>query len=163
MPSENAVGSEYDVSALVAAIARGAEDGTLAHFLEPYRWSVLAPYVKPLKLERGHLLIAQGDHDRKLFFVESGNLKVDMKTPGGLVHLAILGPGAVVGEGSFFSHASRNASVSVYSDCKLWELDPARFSDLSHEHPGVALALTLALGAVMSVRMSDLTRRLAIT
>ena len=53
MPSENAVGSEYDVSALVAAIARGAEDGTLARFLEPYRWSVLAHYVKPLPSETG--------------------------------------------------------------------------------------------------------------
>lgn len=163
MPSENAVGSEYDVSALVAAIARGAEDGTLARFLEPYRWSVLARYVRPLTLERGHLLIAQGDRDRKVFFVESGDLKVDMKTPNGLVHLAILGPGTVVGEGSFFSHASRNASVSVYSDCRLWELDPTRFNELAREQPGVALALTLALGAVLSARMSDLTRRLAIT
>lgn len=163
MPSENAVGPEYDVSALVAAITHRSDDGTLARFLEPYRWSVLSHYVKPLSLQRGHLLIAQGDRDRKLYFVESGDLKVDMKTPAGLVHLAILGPGTVVGEGSFFSHASRNASVSVYSDCKLWELDPARFNDLSHEHPGVALALTLALGAVLSARMSDLSMRLAVT
>ncbi len=163
MPSDNAVGSTYDVSSLIAAISRGAEDGTLARFLESYRWSVLAQYVKPLSLERGHLLIAQGDRDRKLYFLESGDLKVDMKTSAGLIHLAILGPGTVVGEGSFFSHANRNASVSVYSDCKLWELDPARFNALSHEHPSVALALTLALGAVLSARMSDLTRRLAVT
>ena len=56
---------------------------------------VLSKYVKPFCLERGHLLIAQGDKDRKIFFLESGDLKVDTKTPAGLVHLH--GPGAAGG------------------------------------------------------------------
>lgn len=163
MTSVNAMAVESDVRGLVAAISRNTEDGALGRYLESHRWSVLARYVKPSSLERGHLLIAQGDKDRKIFFLESGDLKVDMKTNAGLVHLAILGPGTVVGEGSFFSHVTRNASVAVYSDCKLWELDPASFIELSRDHPSVALALTLALGGVLSARMSDLTKRLAIT
>lgn len=155
--------TKQDVSGLVSAISRNQEDGTLARFLEPFRWSVLVDYVRPAILQRGQLLIAQGDHDRKVFFLESGNLKVDMRTDAGLVHLAILGPGSVVGEGSFFSHAARNASVAVYSDCKVWELTPAQFTELCRDHAGVALALTLALGAVMSVRTTDLAKRVAIT
>jgi CRP-like cAMP-binding protein len=159
----SAVPAQYNVSGLVAAISRNTEDGTLARFLEPFRWTVLGRYVKPAKLHRGDLLIAQGDRDRKIFFLESGNLKVDMKTDAGLVHLAILGPGTVVGEGSFFSHASRNASVTVYSDSKVWELDSTHFTEISRDHPGIALALAMALGAVLSVRMSDLTKRVAVT
>jgi CRP-like cAMP-binding protein len=154
--------SALDVTGLVAAIARNTEEVGLSKFLEPYRWSVLARFVKPAQLQRGHLLIAQGDTDRKLFFVESGNLKVDMKTDAGLVHLAVLGPGTVVGEGGFFSHSARNASVSVYSDCKVWEMTPAQFTELSRDHPGVALSLTLALGAVLAGRTLDLTQRVAV-
>lgn len=163
MTNGDAKVTENDVHGLVAAISRNTEDTTLARFLEPHRWSVLAHYVKPSSPERGHLLIAQGDTDSKVFFVESGDLKVDMKTPAGLVQLAILGPGTVVGEGNFFLRSTRSASVAVYRDCKLWELDAASFTALSREHPSVALALALALGAVLSARMNDLSKRLAIT
>jgi CRP-like cAMP-binding protein len=41
------------------------------------------------------LLIGQGEPDRKLYFVESGDLKVDMHTEGGIIHLAIVGSGSV--------------------------------------------------------------------
>lgn len=157
------VSSQHDVSALTAAIARSTDTGGLGRFLENYRWSVLAQYVEPTNHPRGHLLIAQGARERSLFFLESGDLKVDVKTDAGLVHLAILGPGSVVGEGSFFSGLPRNASVAAYSDCKVWELPLPRFAALSHEHPGVALALSQALGAVMASRMLDVSRRLALT
>lgn len=152
-----------DVSGLVAAIARNTEDGGLGKFLESFRWSVLDHYVKPLEMQRGHLLIAQGETNRTLYFLESGDLKVDVKTPAGLVHLAILGPGTVVGEGSFFSNLPRNASVAVYSDCKVWEMTMPQFAALSREHPGVALALTLSLGAVLASRMLDVSKRLVVT
>jgi len=153
----------HDVSPLAAAIARNTEAGGLGKFLESYRWSVLAQYVEPASLPRGHLLIAQGARERSLFFLESGDFKVDTKTSAGLVHLAILGPGTVVGEGSFFSGLPRNASVAAYSDCKVWEMTLARFASLAHEHPSVALALSQALGAVLASRMLDMSKRLAVT
>jgi CRP-like cAMP-binding protein len=152
-----------DISGLVGAITRSTGEGSLGRFLESYRWSVLADYVRPATLQRGHLLIAQGDRDRKLYFLESGNLKVDIRTGGGLVQLAIVGPGSVVGEGSFFSRLARSASVAAYSDCKVWEMAPQDFDKLAHEHANVALALSMALGAVMASRMLDMSNRIAVT
>jgi CRP-like cAMP-binding protein len=163
MTSSSPTRNGQDVSGLVAAIARNTEDWSLGRFLEDYRWSVLADYVTPSRHERGHLLIAQGERDRTIYFLESGNLKVDMKTDGGLVHLAVLGPGTVVGEGGFFSTLPRNASVSVYSDCKVWAMGIGKFAELARQHPSVALALTLALGAVLSSRMLDVSKRLPVT
>lgn len=153
----------HDVAPLVAAIARNAGEGTLGKFLEGYRWSVLTLYVRPATLQRGQLLIAQGTRERSLYFLESGDLKVDMKTDAGLVHLAILGPGTVVGEGGFFSGLPRSASVAAYSDCKVWEMEQTQFSALAHEHPTVALALSQALGAVLASRLLDVNKRLAVT
>ncbi|MCF8168331.1 MAG: cyclic nucleotide-binding domain-containing protein [Rhodoferax sp.] len=152
-----------DVSGLVSATSRNSGESGLGRFLEGYRWRVLAGFVRPRLLQRGHLLIAQGDRDRTLYFLESGSLKVDIRTEGGLLQLALLGPGGVVGEGSFFSKLARTASVSAYSDCKVWEMTPQDFDKLTHHHPTVALALSMALGAVMASRMLDLSNRIAVT
>ena len=38
--------------------------------MPPAAWEVLAHYLVPEKVERGHLLIAQGALDRTLYFVE---------------------------------------------------------------------------------------------
>lgn len=162
MPTPSAPIETQDVHELVSAISHNTQDGVLAKFLEPFRWSVLNQFVRPLTLQRGHLLIAQGALDRKLYFIESGDLKVDVKTDAGMAHLAILGPGTVVGEGSFFSHLARNASVTVYSDCKVWELLPQEFERLAKLHPSVAFSLSMALGAVLATRMIDLSKRVAV-
>lgn len=162
MSTSNSPLSLPDLSALVAAIARN-KDGALGRFLEGYRWTVLAEYVRPLSIGRGQVLIGQGDSDRKIYFLESGDLQVDVKSDAGLVRVALLGPGSVVGEGSFFSHLARSATVVAYTDAKVWELSPKDFESLSHAHPGVALALSTALGAVLATRLLDLSRRLAIT
>ena len=121
-------------------MTRSTEAAGLKQFLDPARWKVLVDYVRPAQHQRGELLISQG-----------------------IVHLAVLGPGTVVGEGSFFSHAVRIATVSAYSDCKVWTLTPADFDDLSRQHPQVALALAMALGAVLANRMLDLSKRSAVT
>ncbi|HBH38511.1 MAG TPA: Crp/Fnr family transcriptional regulator, partial [Curvibacter sp.] len=69
----------------------------------------------------------------------------------------------VVGEGSFFSHLPRNASVVAYSSCKLWSLSPEDFDTLAKKHPTVALSLAMALGAIVASRMVDVSRRIAST
>ena len=162
-PSPSASPVKPDVSGLIAAISRNKDDNSLARFLETHRWSVLADYMRPSVLPRGHLLISQGALDRKLYFLESGSLKVDLRTDSGPMQLAILGPGTVVGEGSFFSHLARSSSVAAYSPCKVWELGAPEFAALSKQHPSAALALSMALGAILATRMLDMSKRVAVT
>lgn len=152
-----------DVSGLVSAISRNTDSNNLAHFIEPHRWNILSNYLHPSVLPQGHVLISQGAMDRKLYFLESGSLKVDLRTAAGFTQLAIVAPGTVVGEGSFFSHLARNSSVVAYSKCKVWELSPADFAALSKQHPSIALALSMALGAILATRMLDLSSRVAVT
>ena len=152
----------HDVTALVAAVARNAETGGLRKFLEMYRWKVLADYIRPVSHTRGELVIGQGEMDRKVYFVESGDLKVDMHTDKGIVHLAIVGPGSVVGEASFYPHLPRIAAVSAYSDCKIWTLAPEDFERLSHANANVALAVSMALGTILATRMQDMSKRVAV-
>ena len=163
METPSSTPTKPDISGLVAAITRNKDDDTLAQYLEPHRWGILADYLHSTKVPHGHILISQGGADRTLYFLESGSLKVHVGDGAGQIQLAILGAGSVVGEGCFFSHKARNATVQAYNDCKVWSLDPAGFAALSKQDPTVALALAMALGAIMATRMLDLSRRIVVT
>jgi len=163
MNTFNPLAQNSAINGLITAIARNTEDGVLARHLGAQSWYIVADHLRPHQYERGHLLISQGAQDRNLYFLESGNLKVDVKTDGGLMQLAILGPGTVVGEGSFFSRLPRSATVVAYSSCKLWSLSPEDFEALGKKHPGVALSLAMALGAIVALRMVDVSRRITVT
>ena len=152
-----------DVSKLVAAIQTNSGDDTLARFMPAAAWEVLAEYMDMEKVERGQILIAQGALDRTLYFLESGVLRVHRGHTNNQLQLAVLGPGSVVGEGSFFSEIERNATVQATQPSILWALTPAKFATLSKEHPKTALALSMALGAVLSTRMLDVARKISIT
>lgn len=163
MNTYNPLAQNTAINGLISAIARNTEESALAKHLGAPSWYTVADYLRPQQFERGHLLIGQGSQDRNLYFLESGNLKVDVKTDKGFMQLAILGAGTVVGEGSFFSLQPRTASVVAYSDCKVWSLKREDFDALGKKHPTVALALAMALGAILATRMSDVSRRIATT
>lgn len=163
MNTYNPLAQNTAINGLITAISRNTEDRALSKHLGAQSWYIVADYLHSQEHERGHVLISQGAQDRKLYFLESGNLKVDVTTDKGLVQLAILGAGTVVGEGSFFSHLPRNASVVAYSNCKLWSMSPEDFEALSKKHPTVALSLAMALGAIVATRMVDVSRRIAST
>jgi CRP-like cAMP-binding protein len=152
-----------DLSALVAAVKSNKGEDSLARFIAPEAWDVLAGYLEMERADSGRMLIAQGALDRILYIVESGVLRVHRGHRNSELQLAVLGPGSVVGEGAFFCAIERNATVQVTRPAVLWTLSPQRFQALSQDAPETALALSMALGAVLSVRMLDVSRRISIT
>jgi CRP/FNR family cyclic AMP-dependent transcriptional regulator len=152
-----------DLTALVAAVRSNKGDDTLARFMPDAVWAGLSEFLSSEKVERGHVLMSQGALDRTLYFVESGTLRVHFSNPFGQIQLAVLGAGAVVGEGSFFSQIERNATVQATQPSALWALTPGRFEKLALKDPTTALAVSMALGAVLSTRMLDVSRKIAVT
>ena len=114
-------------------------------------------------LASGQVLIERGASDRTLYFVESGNLSVHYEDQKSRVRMALVGAGTVLGEGAFFSHQPRSASVNASTACRLWCLTPLRFTDLASRHAPIALELTLAMGSVMARRLALRPRRVAVT
>ena len=152
-----------DLTRLRAAIEANRSDDTLGRFLAPGTWDVLSEYLVREEVERGHILIAQGALDRTLYFLETGVLRVHRGHHNTELQLAVLGPGSVVGEGAFFSHIERSATVQATKSSVLWALTPRRFERMSRQHPETALALAMALGAVVSTRMLHVARKISIT
>jgi len=152
-----------DLGALLGAIANNKDEDSLARSLTPVQWDVLAVYLHPMELQQGQILVSQGDLDRTLYFVESGSLSVHSTDKADRIKLAIVGAGSVVGEGGFFSHLPRSATVQAAGPCKVWSLAPMRFTELANRQPAVALAVAMAVGAIVSRRMRDRRMRRAVT
>jgi len=165
MNLSNPVPGELAVQGLVEAIALNKGDDTLALVLAPSQWETLSNYMQPVSLTAGQVLFKQGAADRTLYFVQSGALQVHLVGDPGRAPsvVVIVGPGSVVGEGGFFSNLPRSATVQVDSACTLWSLSRARFQELAHRKPDIALEVTLAAAAVVARRMMMGKYRSAVT
>ena len=157
------VAAKTDLQGLLDAIAQAGADDSMTNPLSVAQWDVLSSYLLPVVLSAGQILFSQGATDRTLFLVESGNLSVHYQDEKERLRLAIVGAGSVVGEGAFFSHRPRSATVQASVPCKLWSLPALRFTELSNRQPAIALGLAMAAGSVLAKRLGNRRRRVAAT
>jgi CRP/FNR family cyclic AMP-dependent transcriptional regulator len=148
---------------LCRSMAQNTSYDAFVPALNPQQWELVGSYMQCFDLTAGQSLIDQGAQDRTLFFIESGALSVHLMASNGQLQLAILNPGSVVGEGSFFSRLPRSANVVATGGCRLWRLTAIRFAEMANRQPALALELTLALGAVIARRMVNKPKRVAVT
>jgi len=155
--------ARFDVLALAQAMrASNALDAVPAN-LSDAQWQLLGDYLQPVTLSQGQVLIEQGVKDRTVYFVESGSLTVHYEDDKDRVRIAMVGAGSVLGEGAFFSHLPRSATVNAGGHSRLWCLTPLRFRELSTRFPVIALELTVAMAAVLARRMYNKPKRVAVT
>jgi CRP/FNR family transcriptional regulator, cyclic AMP receptor protein len=103
---------------------------------------------KPVRLAANEVLFLAGDPGDGCYRVEQGLLKVSMISPaGGERILAILGPGAVVGELSVIDGKSRSASVSAVRDSALSFISRVSFNAFAAAHPEVYRHLVTLLAS----------------
>src|SRR5207253_3382527 len=103
----------------------------------PAEWSQsLFAKARPVSLKADQTLFMVGDEGDGCYRVEEGLLKASIAVPaGGERILAILGPGAVVGELSMIDGAPRSASVTALRDSKLSFVDRAAFQAFGQSRP----------------------------
>ena len=154
---------KFDVHGLVQAMAQNQTNDRLSCTLTTAQWDMLGSYMQPFALAQGQVLIEQGAADRTLYLLESGSLSVHYEDDKGRVRLAIVAPGSAVGEGAFFTHHTRNATVQAAAPSKVWCLTPIRFAELSNRHPNIALELAMALGSLLGRRLVNKPKRVAVT
>lgn len=155
--------ARYDIMDLAQAMKlSSALDAVPLNLQEP-QWRNLADYLQPVSLQQGQVLIEQGVKDRTVYFVESGSLTVHYEDDKDRIRIAMVSAGSLLGEGAFFSHLPRSATVNAGSACRLWCLTPLRFRELSTRFPDLALELTVAMSAVLARRMYNKPKRVAVT
>ena len=155
--------SPSDLHQLVQAITHNPAEDTLTNSLTAAQWELLTGYLQLCVLVPGEILITCGAVDRAVYFVESGSLSVHFEDDKGRLKLALVGAGGLLGEGAFFAHGPRSATVQAGSACRVWSLTPIRFAELSNRQPALALGLVMAMGGVLAKRLANRRRRIATT
>jgi CRP/FNR family cyclic AMP-dependent transcriptional regulator len=143
-----------EINALAQAVQTLNAPDALPLELAPGQWQVLQQYLVRHQIRAGDLLIRQGDRERTMYLLESGNLQVfvNQGTPG-THRLAILRPGSVAGEVGLFGDQPRMANVEAMTACVVWALRMPRFEELAARVPGLALELVRACASVLAARV----------
>lgn len=101
---------------------------------------------RALALGANQTLFRAGMPGDGCYRLESGLLKVTLESPPrGERIIAILGPGALVGELSMLDGAPRSASVAAVRDSKLRFVGRAEFEDYARARPDIYRVMTLML------------------
>jgi CRP-like cAMP-binding protein len=101
-----------------------------------------------MKVAADQTLFMAGDSGDGCYYIVNGLLKVTMVSTAGAERiLAILGPGAIVGELAMLDGLPRSASVVAVRDSELQFVSRARFQDTARKYPDVYKHLVSLLAA----------------
>ncbi|MBC5782684.1 cyclic nucleotide-binding domain-containing protein [Ramlibacter sp. USB13] len=153
----------FDVQGLVHAVAQNQSIDAFQASLTAKQWELLGTYLQPFAVRQGQVVIEQNASDRTVYLVETGQLTVHYEDDKGRLRLAVVEAGSAVGEGAFFTRQPRNATVQAASAAKLWSLSPIRFTELTNRQPQLALEVAMALGSLVSRRLANRPKRVAVT
>jgi CRP/FNR family transcriptional regulator, cyclic AMP receptor protein len=133
--------------------------------LNAQQWAQLTQFLTRHEVRMGDQVIKQGDHDRAMYFLAQGTMQVFVSGgPPGASKVAILRPGAILGEPSLFADGPRMANVEAMTPGVIYALRLPRLEEMAARIPAVALEVLRAAGAVMAIRMrSNLTNRMPMT
>src|SRR5262245_10615959 len=90
----------------------------------------------PVHLAADQMLFVAGDPGNGCYRIEQGLLKVSIVSASGAERiLAILGPGAIVGELAMLDGLPRSASVVALRDSELLFVSNEKFHECARKHP----------------------------
>lgn len=133
--------------------------------LNAQQWQQLTQFLTRHEVRMGDQVIKQGDRDRAMYFLAQGTMQVFVSGgPPGANKVAILRPGAILGEPSLFADGPRMANVEAMTPGVIYALRLPRLEEMAARIPAVALEVLRAAGAVMAIRMrANLANRMPMT
>lgn len=112
--------------------------------LPPEEMQELVPHVDFARLPRGTVLMRQGEPGDALYFIETGEARVER--PAGQAPVFV-GAGSVVGEAALLTGERRSASVLAERDLEVWVVPKLYFDQLVQRSPVLKQALQLLMDA----------------
>jgi EAL domain-containing protein (putative c-di-GMP-specific phosphodiesterase class I) len=94
-----------------------------------------------IRLQSGEVLFREGDPPTTAFILEEGQVEIRATQRGRQVVLAVLGPGAIVGEMAVIDEAPRTATAVALGPCRLIALDRSQIAERIAQSDPVIRAL----------------------
>ncbi len=139
------------------------ETGQALSFLDDDDLAALQSELVPVDLAGGATLFRAGDPAASFYFLVSGRLAVQKNTgfADKLQVVALLDPGAAVGEAAVIPGQSRGATIVAIDDCRLLSLERERLMRLKEINPSLAWKILTRLLLISHLRLQKSSERLA--
>ena len=132
-------------------------------FLEKSEVQTLLAVMKSVSFVAGTQVCQKGDSADCLYFLQVGQVAVQNKTGFGerMQVVALLDPGAPIGERGLLGHRTRGATLTAVKDSELLVLSQEAFDILVVQAPGLVIKLLTWLLNRVSLRLEKSSERLA--
>lgn len=122
--------------------------------------ALAAQRLQEVQMPASELLFAEGDEGDSMYVVVSGSLEIFRQDVLGDRQIAVIRPGAMVGEMALIEGKPRSANVRAHEDSQLVEVSKAAFENIKREMPEIATKLQDELLHLISGRLRDTTEQL---
>lgn len=140
-------------------IGQSLADHMAATLGEPVEQRQLAPFLEPLRLAAGEVLIRQGEHDDAMYFIERGRVSIWLERQGSpSVRLASIAAGGLVGELALYRGRARSATVIADESTEVTRLSATALARMERENPRLAGLLQRCLVLQMADKLANTTR-----
>jgi CRP/FNR family transcriptional regulator, cyclic AMP receptor protein len=111
------------------------------------------------RIAEGAFLIRNGEIDSTLFAIEDGHLDIIGIDDGVQKVFATVGPGDVLGEGSFIDDSPRSVSVRAREETTVRAWDKRTLSEALAFEPQLLAKFAVAMSELLVERLRDVSRR----
>ncbi len=132
-------------------------------FLAKEETTILLSVMESLEIKAGALLYQAHEAADCLYILVSGKIAVQKETGFGdrMQVVALLYPGAPLGESGLLVGQSRGAKLTAVTDSRLLLLPQRRFEQISNDKPALAVKVLTWLMSRLILRLQKSTERLA--
>jgi CRP/FNR family transcriptional regulator len=136
--------------------------GPALAFLDAEERSVLQSVCVALEVPAGGILFRAGETAAMVYFLVSGRMVVRKRTgfADKMQVVALLDPGAPIGEGAAIPGQLRGAAVIAIDVCRLLSLERRQLEILQQKNPGLAVKIMMRLLQVTHLRLQKSSERL---
>ena len=148
--------------ALLGALpwADRGDRGRLVRALGQAGMQRLTRYADPLVIETGLPLLLAGRPAGALYLVRKGRLAVRLPGAGREVRVRSVGPGALLGELSFYLDRPASADIVAETRCRLWRITPPALERMLAEDPALASRFHRHVASTLAERLVDNGRQI---
>jgi SulP family sulfate permease len=115
-------------------------------------------YLERQEVVEGHILMRQGDPPRGLFFLDSGQITIQLERGDDPpIRLRKMSAGTIVGEMGLYLNQTASATVIMEQPGVLYHFSMDALKRLEQEHPEVASALHHFMARFMAERLTQTT------
>ena len=118
-------------------------------------------YFKKIKINAGDYLIKQGDPAGEMYFLESGQLKVELQLENGeTIRLRTMSRGTIVGEVALLRNYPRTASIIAEKPSTVYLITREALEQMKRKEPEIGTSFHFFVASILAERLANQNKAL---